>query len=220
MGETVRDEMAGSSADSDALGLLADVNRCFALLATLFLEDPAAADHRTVREALAKADLTQEWPLGEPQELASAQQLMADASDSRLHSEWRALFLGPGHLAAPPWGSFYLDPDKVTFGKSTLELQSWFAKHGIRCIAHDESREPPDHIGRLLALTGWIAKEKPELTGECLEAHLVPWVYQYLDALERSTECRWFQGLARLTRTTLRCAQNEFEAGASIASFV
>ena len=34
--------------------------------------------------------------------------------------EYRRLFVGPGHLPAPPWGSVYTDRECVIFGEATL----------------------------------------------------------------------------------------------------
>ena len=51
--------------------------------------------------------------------------LVAGADNEELVWEYRRLFVGPGHLPAPPWGSVYTDHECVIFGEATLALRAW-----------------------------------------------------------------------------------------------
>lgn len=98
--------------------------------------------------------------------------------------EYRRLFVGPGHLPAPPWGSVYTDRECVIFGEATFALRAWMRACGIE-RATDE-RTPEDHIGLMLALLSFLAVERPELVDDFLRDHLLTWAPHYLDALEEA----------------------------------
>lgn len=184
---------------------------CGTVLGSLYLNDPRTEEARRVVDLLAGTDLGAAWPFGDPAELARADGLIARgaaAPAADLGEEYKRQFVGPGHFEAPAWGSVYLDKDEVVFGVSELELRQWMRSNGI--AAHGAPREPVDHIGRLLALLGWLASEKPGLVGELLGDHLMPWAPRYLDLLEASARQPFYQGLAVLTRTTLQGMAGEF----------
>lgn len=75
-------------------------------------------------------------------------------------------------------------------------------KNGIE-LHESDSREPVDHVGKMLVLLSWLAESKPELEGEYLAEHFMPWVLRYLDLLEESAIQPFYTGLAILTRETL-----------------
>ena len=202
-------------ADPDGSADLADryaaAASCGTVLGSLYLNDPRTAEARRVVELLAGVDLGAEWPFGAPDELARAGGLIARgaaAPAADLGEEYKRQFVGPGHFEAPAWGSVYLDKDEVVFGVSELELRQWMRTNGI--AAQEERHEPADHIGKLLALLGWLAGEKPGLVGELLGDHLMPWAPRYLDLLEAGVRQPFYQGLAVLTRTTLSGMVGEF----------
>ena len=121
--------------------------------------------------------------------------------------EYRRLFVGPGHLPAPPWGSVYTDRECVVFGESTLALRAWMRAVGVERLA--DERTPEDHIGLMLALLSFLAAERPELVDDYLRDHLLTWAPHYLEALEEAAEQPFYVGLARLTRLTLVGLQRE-----------
>ena len=121
--------------------------------------------------------------------------------DDDLIWEYRRLFVGPGHLVAPPWGSVYTDRDCVIFGESTLDLRRWMRENRIK-VAEDKG-EPEDHIGTMLSLMAWVAEHKGEVLPEYLQVHLLTWAPHYLGILERETTHPFYRGLAQLTRESL-----------------
>ena len=120
-----------------------------------------------------------------------------------LHEEYNRLFVGPFTLPCPPWGSVYLDKDKVIFGTSTLDLRDWMKANGISLNL--EMNEPEDHIGLMLIMISTLAGDaKEKQLSEILNNHFYPWIYNYLDCLKKSTTHDFYRGLAKLSQVTLK----------------
>lgn len=171
--------------------LMGELQMCCDIVAPLFSEDPAQPVLWPLLESLAG---------GNPAQLAAEWSLQREDADSAVEAAWKQLcagascaleaprdasrafhhlFVGPGHLEAPPWGSVYTDHEKVCFGESCLELGLWMRKHGIERLA--ARTEPADHIGRMLSLLSWLAQHRPELVGEYLSQHLLTWGRHYFE---------------------------------------
>ena len=180
-----------------------------ASLAPFFLNDPRTGDAADAFAAMAELDVAAaaaEWPFVDEATAADALALMreglaAGADNENLVWEYRRLFVGPGHLPAPPWGSVYTDRECVVFGEATLALQAWMRRVGVARTA--DERTPEDHIGLMLALLSYLAEERPDLVDEYLRDHLLTWALHYLEALEAAADHPFYQGLAALTRSTL-----------------
>ncbi len=178
-------------------------------LAPFFLQDPVKGDAGAAFEAMAALDpaaAAAEWPFVGEDEARAALSLMveglaAGVDDDALVWEYRRLFVGPGRKPAPPWGSVYTDRECVVFGASTLELRAWMRAHGIARTTDEKT--PEDHIGLMLALMAWIARNQPADLDDYLRLHLLTWAGHYLDELEEAAEHPFYKGLARLTRATL-----------------
>lgn len=188
-----------------------------ASLAPFFLNDPRTGDAADAFAALAELDVAAaaaEWPfvgdeVAEAEEALAAMKegLAAGADHDDVVWEYRRLFVGPGHLPAPPWGSVYTDRECVVFGESTLALRAWMRAVGVERLT--DERTPEDHIGLMLALLSFLAAERPELVDDYLRDHLLTWAPHYLEALEEAAEQPFYAGLARLTRLTLAGIQRE-----------
>ena len=188
-----------------------------ASLAPFFLNDPRTGDATDAFAALAELDVAAaaaQWPfVGD--EIAAVESalaamkegLAAGADHDDVVWEYRRLFVGPGHLPAPPWGSVYTDRECVVFGESTLALRAWMRAVGVERLA--DERTPEDHIGLMLALLSFLAAERPELVDDYLRDHLLTWAPHYLEALEEAAAPPFYVGLARLTRLTLVGLQRE-----------
>ena len=180
-----------------------------ASLAPFFLNDPRTGDAADAFAAMAELDAkaaAAEWPFVEEAEARAALAAMVDglaagADNEALVWEYRRLFVGPGHLPAPPWGSVYTDRECVVFGEATLALRAWMRRVGVARTA--DERTPEDHIGLMLALLSYLAEERPDLVDEYLRDHLLTWALHYLEALEAAADHPFYQGLAALTRSTL-----------------
>ena len=184
-------------------------------LGPFYLQDPVKGDAGPAFAAMAAIDADQaaaEWPFADEGEARAALGLMtgglaggAEADD--LVWEYRRLFVGPAPKPAPPWGSVYTDRECVVFGASTLALRAWMRGRGIARLADDKT--PEDHIGLMLALMAWIARNQPEDLDEFLQAHLLTWSSHFLDQLIEAADQPFYEGLARLTKASLEGIQAE-----------
>lgn len=177
-------------------------------LGPLFLYDPASEQAAPVYEALAALDCEEaaaEWPFVEQAAAAAALGQMSAALDSGVDDdlvwEYRRLFAGPGQKAAPPWGSVYTDRECVVFGEATLALRQWMRACGI--ARPGDGSEPEDHIGLMLRLMAWLARERPELLDEYLAEHLLTWAPHFLGVVGAEARHPFFQGLAALSASSL-----------------
>ena len=116
----------------DAIAFVGDT------LSPFFLEDPKTGGAQASFSAFASLDAdaaAREWPFAETASSAPALREMveglAEGVTDDLVWEYRALFVGPGHLVAPPWGSVYTDRECVVFGEATLALRAWMREHGV-----------------------------------------------------------------------------------------
>lgn len=176
-------------------------------LAPLFLVEPGCDDVQAQLRALEAADaceFAEGWPFALEADVRRAiglmQQGLAEPREGLIW-EFRRLFIGPGHLVAPPWGSTYTDRDGVVFGDSHTRLVEFMRGNGI--IRRVDEHTPVDHIGLMLHLMAWIADNRPEVLREYLSKHLLTWSSHFLEGLALHTESAFYQGLALLTRTTL-----------------
>ncbi len=193
-------------------------------LAPFFLQDPKTGTAAPAFEAVADLDVqaaTDEWPFGRKEDvgagLSNMVQGLSDGITDDLMWEYRRLFIGPTPKAAPPWGSFYTDHECVIFGESALALQRWMGEQGIE--SHAGAGEPPDHIGLMLALMAWIARERPDILGEFLRDHLLTWASHFLDLLAEVAEHPFYEGLATLTKASLEGIQSHFDISVNYPKF-
>ena len=148
-----------------------------------------------------------DWPFADEREVFRALCLMQegledDLDESAIIWEYRRLFVGPAHKAAPPWGSVYTDKDCVMYGASWVALREWMRQCGI-AVEGGESREPEDHIGLMLEMCAWLADNRPELLAGYLRLHVLPWAGHFLDGMYEAAQHPFFEGLALLTKASL-----------------
>ena len=186
-------------------GFVGAVSSCLAILGTLFLESPRAERFAAAKTALAGVNITVDWPFGAPDELERAALLLAQGADDQeeaLFTEYGRLFRGPAALPAPPWGSVYMDSDKVLYGWTWVELRKWMRAHGIAGVYAEN--DPEDHVGRMLLLASDVVRREPQLLCELLADHVMPWAPHCLELLERNAAAPTYQGIFVLTRATLQ----------------
>ena len=188
-------------------------------LGPFFLQDPKTGDASPAFQAMAALDAeaaAAEWPFVDQDEARRDLELMVQGlaqgvEDDALVWEYRRLFIGPAMKPAPPWGSVYTDRECVVFGKTTLELRAWMRDQGIQRLVDDKT--PEDHIGLMLVLMAWIAREKPEALDDFLRLHLLTWSSHFLGQLIEAADQPFYEGLARLAKASLEgiCTQRELE---------
>lgn len=178
------------------------------VLGPLFLYDPTDAAIAPTYEMLAALDVDEaarEWPLVDDDVARGALALMtggiAEGVGDDVVWEYRRLFVGPGPKAAPPWGSVYTDRECVVFGEATLALRQWMRENGIS--RPGDGTEPEDHIGLMLLLLAWVARNRADLLDDYAAMHLLTWAPHFLEEMEAAAASPFFEGLAALTRASL-----------------
>ena len=184
-------------------------------LGPFFLQDPKTGEAGAAFQALAALDVdaaAAEWPFAGEAEARACLALMKEGlahgiEDDDLVWEYRRLFVGPAPQPAPPWGSVYTARECVVFGESTLALRAWMRAQGIARLVDDKT--PEDHIGLMLVLMAWIARNQPADLDDYLRLHLLPWSSHFLDELAEAAKQPFYEGLARLAKASLEGIQSE-----------
>ncbi len=178
-------------------------------LGALLYYPPLSPQNAGLLEALAGSGWELEWP-AVPELYAAAALIrtgLAAPWFDALEETWQRLFIGPHALAAPPWGSVYLDREGVVFGESTVALRRWLGQQGI--APQRQNREPEDHIGLLLMLAAWLAENNEAPLDDLLEQHILPWSGRYLTLLAQGADHPFYQGIAQLAQATLDSWQRQ-----------
>lgn len=140
--------------------------------------------------------------------------LSLETAVAQLRDEYNRLFVGPGHLEAPPWESVYRSVDHLVFGEETLEVRKAFETFGL--VTKKLNQEPDDHIAlelefmeRLcgMALEAGDKGEDPgyylQAQKRFLEEHLLEWAPAWAEDVYQAAESNFFKGLALSTRAFL-----------------
>ena len=182
------------------------------LLGTCFAYSPKTPAASNAWSALFAMDVADDWPFGGGRScggqgadaLAFAARLLRSASDESQAAraeEYQRLFVWPGHLQAPPWGSVYMDRDKVLYGCTWVELREWMREHGV-ASEYDE-RVPEDQIGRVLVMSAEVALAQRDALPELIGRHIAPWAGHYFDVLGDAAHLASYKGIALLAKATL-----------------
>lgn len=190
--------------------IMADLAEAASVLGSLLIANPKHDNFRLARK-FQDTDLQGCWPFGDEEEIARISEMLNRESEeppASLSRDYERLFVGPGHLQAPPWGSVYLDQDQIVFGDSEIALRKWEQTHGI-AAKEGSGREPADHIGRMLILLAVLVADRPDLVAEYLSDHLMPWAPRYFALLGEAASTDFYRSIAALGAVTLdsACAQ-------------
>ena len=123
--------------------------------------------------------------------------------------EYARLFVGPFELVAPPYGSVYLDPNRVVMGDSTMKVLRAYREAGLELS--DSLREPPDHIAVelefmhfLASCSAWAGVEGDQeramhymkIQEEFLSQFLSPWISPFCQRIRQGSENAFYRTLA------------------------
>lgn len=125
-----------------------------------------------------------------------------------LKSEYNRLFIGPGHLPAPPWESVYLSKEKIIFDEHTLAVRDFYKRWKVAPTRIN--KEPDDHIGfelEFMAILisksiralekGNMEELKDVIKGqvEFLDKHPLVWIDEFSNKLTNSTVEPFYKGI-------------------------
>jgi TorA maturation chaperone TorD len=104
------------------------------------------------------------------------------------------LFVGPNRLQAPPYASFYLEPEPQLMGNSTLRVRRIYEMAGL--ISPLQGHLPCDHLGvELDAALGMLTLAERSKTDEpralwryFLNDHLKVWLPLFLDQARQADD--------------------------------
>jgi TorA maturation chaperone TorD len=198
------------------------------LLASLYQATPASELLKTLSQNQILVSWCEEYVRIEEQEqldLYAAVKGMQNELDSnsnnlasyleRLQSDFDRLFVGPGHLEAPPWESVYRSKERLVFGEQTVAVREIYRSFGLKSKKHHN--EPDDHISLELEFMAWLCKQAADphisvedcilnISGQTrfLNEHLLEWVPALCNDIEKAAESEFFRGLAFLTTQWLK----------------
>lgn len=146
-----------------------------------------------------------EWP--------RCKTVSAEMDTEEVVCDYGRLFLGPGHIVAPPYESVYRDPKGWVMGEWAIEVRNIYEASGL-AIA-DSFKELPDHIAAELAFMAYLcdqeryacdsgdlatAQSALETQADFLDKHLSRWVPQFCDKIVANASTPLYRSLARLLR--------------------
>ncbi|MCK4911819.1 MAG: molecular chaperone TorD family protein [Thermodesulfovibrionales bacterium] len=141
---------------------------------------------------------------------ASGMRNAIDRTDAKELSIAHAkLFVGPFELQAPPYGSVYLEENKMLMGDSTIDVMKMYQRAGLGLS--EENKDAPDHIAIELEFMHYlVSKEVQSMQdGDMNEAleylkmqhvffdkYLSPWVEAFCSKIIEASEVEFFRLLA------------------------
>ncbi|QDR79327.1 TorD/DmsD family molecular chaperone [Sporomusa termitida] len=200
----------------------------YCLLARLYKASPATQLLKTLSANRLLTNLVenyvQEENAGQCEVYSAVLQLQAELDlglknpadyQKTLQADFNRLFVGPGHLAAPPWESVYRSRERLIFGEQTLAVRAFYRSFGLE--SKKRHSEPDDHISLELEFMAWLCKQaaKPDISTEklnlymsgqtrFLSGHILAWAPALCDDISKAAASNFFRGLALLTKQWLK----------------
>ncbi len=125
-------------------------------------------------------------------------------TEEELKIEFSKLFIGPFELAAPPYGSVYLDEKYQIHGPSTVMVQNIYQNNNLLV----ELAEPPDHIAIELEFIALMLQEDQPLDEEnefttFFKDLFEPWVNPFCERILKGTTNNYFICLAGVLKAVV-----------------
>lgn len=118
--------------------------------------------------------------------------------------DFNQLFIGPGKMKVPLWGSYYLSEDNLLCGPSTQKLQKRIDALGIAINTLDGDNQPIDHISLVLRLVEFTLNEENILELKTIVTeHLVPWAYRVAELMIEHAKTDFYLGWGLLLKDYL-----------------
>ncbi|MCD8554760.1 molecular chaperone TorD family protein [Seleniivibrio sp.] len=187
----------------------------FSFFNKILLDAPEREYINTVKE---NAALFDEWCFSDSEESKTGLELLKnylknykDEDFTELLGNFNRLFIGPGHLFAPPWESVYKEQDKTIFGEATLKVRGRYRKFGLEI--NNLNREPDDHIAFECAYLNYLCAasaaaedstvEKEEIIS-FLKEHPSTWVEEFTDNMIENSVTDFYKGIAQMLRGAIK----------------
>ena len=150
---------------------------------------------------------------------AQAKEKSAEKTLQDMKVEYNRLFVGPGHLLAPPYESVYKtrnDDNKkgVVMGDDTIAAKKFYLQAGLEI--DDNFKDLPDHIAVELYFMSYLCNLEflsadegedgiaqtsniKELQNEFLKSHLGTWITEFSQAVATQTNSEFYRGMVKIT---------------------
>jgi len=139
---------------------------------------------------------------------------LATTPQEELATDHAALFVGPFELAAPPYGSIYLEEKRQLMGESTMAVKKFYQRIGIA----PREKEAPDHLIFELECMSYLAgccsgaraeelppEEAEALQREFLDAFLSGWITPLAEKVRQGSSTGFYPALADCLETFIAC---------------
>ncbi|MDR8525475.1 TorD/DmsD family molecular chaperone [Shewanella fidelis] len=121
-----------------------------------------------------------------------------------LQLDFNQLFIGPGKMKVPLWGSYYLSEDNLLCGQSTQKLQQFTDNLGIKINTIDGDNQPIDHLSLVLQLVQYTIKQNKTHEHKVIIAdHLAPWAYRVAELTMEHAQTDFYLGWGLLLKDYL-----------------
>ncbi|WP_299802591.1 molecular chaperone TorD family protein [uncultured Shewanella sp.] len=121
-----------------------------------------------------------------------------------LRLDFNQLFIGPGKMKVPLWGSYYLSEDNLLCGPSTQKLQDRIDALGITINTIDGDNQPIDHLSLVLQLVEYTIKQNKTFELQAVVAeHLAPWAYRVAELTIKHAKTNFYLGWGLLLKDYL-----------------
>lgn len=142
---------------------------------------------------------------------------LRDIGEAELTVVYSRLFVGPFSLGAPPYGSFYLEPEKKVMGNTTVAVQEFYRQAGLSL--DEEFTELPDHMAVELEFISYLLRRAmPEATEgdrstttewidrrrEFLRQFVVGWYGGFCAAIREATDNPFYRAYADCLEALIR----------------
>jgi putative dimethyl sulfoxide reductase chaperone len=135
-----------------------------------------------------------------------------------LKIDYTQLFVGPFKLLAAPYGSVYLEDNKI-MGESTVDVRSWYENEGLDVVIKDA----PDHITMELEFMYYLITKQTQATSEgnlksiqlyqqkqktFLCVHLARWLPEFAEKVQKNAQTKFYKKLVQLTEAFIKMDKN------------
>jgi TorA maturation chaperone TorD len=140
------------------------------------------------------------------------------SSEDELTVIYSELFVGPFELAAPPYGSVYLDGARRVMGDSTIETMKLYEAAGL--VLDDIQKEAPDHIAIELEFLYYLTIKSIEavskgdnelfvqfedIRSEFINNFLGKWVGPFCQNIREKTTNSFYLALSDCLESSISC---------------
>jgi TorA maturation chaperone TorD len=150
----------------------------------VFDEAVYAAENETVRQGI--GEINAWFKSGSKEKLLDA-----------ARSDYMRLLVGVGKVLAPPWGSVYLNTDRLLFTEDTLKVRQFYERYGMK--ATKKYSEPDDHIGLELEFLAYLSEQgKIEAAREFVAKYIVPWLPRWNADVQKYAKTGFYKALGNM----------------------